>query len=62
MAYVFSPDRENRFASRNLVLALRPHMAIELFEDRNTALAWLAELKPHEDGHPVALPPGHHQS
>jgi hypothetical protein len=41
MAYVFSPDRENRFASHHFVAALRPHIAIEVFEDLETALAWL---------------------
>lgn len=45
MAYVFSPDTENRFASQDFVTALRPHMAIELFEDLNTALAWLLSHK-----------------
>ena len=45
MAYVFSPDRDNRFASQRFVEALRPHMAIELFEDSELALAWLASFK-----------------
>ena len=46
MAYLFSPDRENRFASQEFVLAVRPHMAIELFDDLDLALAWLLEQKP----------------
>ena len=45
MAYVFSPDRENRFASQELLEALRPHMAIELFEDLNLALEWLEQQR-----------------
>jgi len=45
MAYVFSPDRDNRFASQQFVEAVRPHMAIELFEDPELALAWLASFK-----------------
>jgi hypothetical protein len=45
MAYVFSPDRDNRFASQQLVESLRPHMAIELFENIELALAWLASFK-----------------
>jgi hypothetical protein len=43
MAYVFSPDRENRFASQTFVEALRPHIAIEVFEDRDAAWAWLKQ-------------------
>ena len=46
MAYVFSPDRDNRFASQQFVEALRPHMAIEIFEDLDTALAWLLSHNP----------------
>ncbi|HEX8328146.1 MAG TPA: hypothetical protein VF629_11445 [Hymenobacter sp.] len=46
MAYVFSPDTENRFASHDFVTAVRPRMAIELFDDLDTALAWL--LSQHE--------------
>ncbi|WP_201980931.1 hypothetical protein [Hymenobacter rubidus] len=41
MAYLFSPDRENLFASHQFVAALRPYMAIEQFEDVHAALAWL---------------------
>ncbi|MDO7875829.1 hypothetical protein Q5H93_13890 [Hymenobacter sp. ASUV-10] len=41
MAYVFSPDRDNRFASQEFINTIRPHMAIELFDDVDTALAWL---------------------
>ena len=41
MAYVFSPDRDNQFASQQFVAALRPHMAIEIFDDSEAALAWL---------------------
>jgi hypothetical protein len=41
MAYVFSPDRDNQFASQEFIATLRPHMAIELFDDVETALAWL---------------------
>ena len=45
MAYVFSPDRENRFASQDFVAAMRPHMAIEVFEDIATAVAWLKQQR-----------------
>ena len=41
LAYVFSPDRENRFATDQFVVAVRPHLAIELFEDVDLALKWL---------------------
>lgn len=41
MAYVFSPDRDNRFASQQFLTALRPHMAIDVFEDADAARAWL---------------------
>lgn len=41
MAYVFSPDRDNRFASQEFIDAVRPHMAIELFDDVEAALTWL---------------------
>lgn len=58
MAYVFSPDRENRFASQEFVLAVRPHMAIELFEDLDLALAWLLEQKPAGARTHAATPPG----
>ena len=60
MAYVFSPDRENRFASHQFVAALRPHMAIELFEDKDAALAWLRQQRqPCPAGsNPAALPAG----
>ncbi|MCC3151994.1 hypothetical protein Q3A66_18705 [Hymenobacter sp. BT770] len=45
MAYVFSPDRENQFATQTFVAALRPHMAIELFDNMDVALAWLHQQK-----------------
>ena len=48
MAYVFSPDRNNQFASQELVEALRPHMAIELFEDLNLALEWLEQQRQND--------------
>ena len=54
MAYVFSPDRENLFVTQEFVLAVRPHIAIELFEDLDLALAWLLEQK--EIGTPPAGP------
>lgn len=53
MAYLFSPDRENQFASYNLVAALRPHVAIELFEDLDVALAWLQQQRSGQ-GSPAA--------
>lgn len=49
MAYVYSPDRENRFASQLLVEALRPHMAIELFERLDAALVWLEAQRQHNN-------------
>ena len=52
MAYVFSPDRENRFVTQEFVLAMRPHLAIQLFDDLDLALAWL--LKQKETGTPAA--------
>ncbi|MBF9236623.1 hypothetical protein I2I05_04370 [Hymenobacter sp. BT683] len=55
MAYVFSPDRENRFATQIFVEALRPHMAIELFEDLATAMEWLKEQQHSGDDSPVVL-------
>ena len=45
MAYVFSPDRENRFVSQEFVEAISPQMAIELFDDRDLALEWLLRQK-----------------
>ncbi|MDB5234553.1 MAG: hypothetical protein JWR44_1546 [Hymenobacter sp.] len=45
LAYVFSPDRDNLFASQQFVTALRPHMAIEVFEDPKTAMAWLRTMQ-----------------
>ena len=58
MAYVFSPDRENRFASQHFVAALRPHMAIELFEDVDVALAWLQQYQPgRAESSPAVLAP-----
>ena len=41
VAYVFSPDRENQFATQKFVAALRPHLPIELFEHVPDATAWL---------------------
>ncbi|SFQ50353.1 STAS/SEC14 domain-containing protein [Hymenobacter arizonensis] len=54
MAYVFSPDRENRFASQTFVNALRPHMAIEVFEDLDLAMAWLRQQRCPENSRPAA--------
>ena len=48
LAYVFSPEREHRFASQELTEALRPHMAIELFEDLNLALEWLEQQRQND--------------
>ena len=45
MAYVFSPDRENRFVSQEFVEAMSPHIAIELFDDRDLAVEWLLRQK-----------------
>ena len=45
MAYLFSPDRENQFASHNFITALRPHLAIEQFDGLETAMAWLITQK-----------------
>jgi hypothetical protein len=56
MAYVFSPDRENQFATQTFVAALRPHMAIELFENMDVALAWLHQQKSLADSTPAVLP------
>jgi hypothetical protein len=41
MAYVFSPDRENRMVSREFVEAVRPYMAIKVFDNTDQAWAWL---------------------
>jgi hypothetical protein len=46
LAYVFSPDRDNQFASHKFVAAVRPHIPIELFETTEVALAWLEEQRP----------------
>jgi hypothetical protein len=43
MAYVFSPERENRFVSQEFILAVRPYMAIEVFDNPNRAYAWLLQ-------------------
>ena len=48
LAYVFSPEHEHRFASLELTEALRPHMAIELFEDLNLALEWLEQQRQND--------------
>ena len=45
MAYVFSPDRENRFVSQKFVEAVNSQMAIELFDDRDLAVRWLLRQK-----------------
>jgi hypothetical protein len=45
MAYLFSPDRENRFASHEFIASLRPYIAIEQFDDPETAMAWLVQQK-----------------
>ena len=45
MAYLFSPDRENQFASHEFIAALRPHIAIEQFDNLETALTWLVQQK-----------------
>ena len=42
IAYLFPPDFEHRFASQDFVEAVRPYLAIELFDDLETAVAWLA--------------------
>ena len=59
MAYVFSPDRDNQFASQELVEALRPHMAIALFEDRNLALEWLEQQRQHYKARAAATAQSH---
>lgn len=41
LAYLFSPDRQNQFATHDFMAALRPHMAIEQFEDVEAAMVWL---------------------
>ena len=56
MAYVFLPDRENQFATQSFITALRPHMAVELFENVDLALAWLQQQK-HPVGSTPAVPP-----
>ncbi len=45
MAYVFSPDRTNRFVTQEFVGAISPQMAIELFDDRDLAIEWLLRQK-----------------
>ncbi|UOQ96934.1 hypothetical protein MUN81_17025 [Hymenobacter sp. 5317J-9] len=45
MAYLFSPDRENQFASHEFIAALKPHLAIEQFDDLETAMTWLVEQR-----------------
>ena len=42
IAYVFTPKFEHRFASQGFVGAVCPYLAIELFDDLETAVAWLA--------------------
>ncbi|OGX85782.1 hypothetical protein BEN47_14405 [Hymenobacter lapidarius] len=56
LAYVFSPDLENQFATQKFVAALRPHMAIELFEDWDVALAWLQQQGGSRPAAPPPLP------
>lgn len=41
VAYVFAPSCDNLFASRQFVAALRPHLAIRLFDDLAAGAAWL---------------------
>ena len=48
MAYLFSPDRENQFASHDFMAAMRPHLAIEQFESLDAALAWLQQQRPQQ--------------
>ena len=54
MAYVFSPDRENQFATQTFVAALRPHMAIELFDELEPALDWLRQQREQAQQQPGA--------
>ena len=56
MAYVFSPDRENQFATQSFVAALRPHMAVELFDNVDVALAWLQQQNYSADSTLAVLP------
>ncbi|WP_035558490.1 hypothetical protein [Hymenobacter sp. IS2118] len=53
LAYVFSPAQENRFATQQFVEALRPHVAIELFDDPAVALDWLKKLNHPTDDAPA---------
>lgn len=46
MAYLFSPDRENQFASHEFIAALRPHIAIEQFNSPAAAMQWLVQQVP----------------
>ncbi|MBF9143299.1 hypothetical protein [Hymenobacter properus] len=46
MAYLFSPDRDNHFASHEFIAALRPHIIVEQFEDPELAMKWLAQQVP----------------
>ena len=57
MAYVFSPDWENRFVSQKFVEALQPHMAIEIFEDLDAAVAWLVLQHPPGVSNPAQQSP-----
>ncbi|GAA4371002.1 hypothetical protein GCM10023185_46040 [Hymenobacter saemangeumensis] len=41
LAYVLSPRHENGLATQQFVQAVRPHLAIELFDDLDEAVAWL---------------------
>ena len=45
MAYLFSPDRENQFASHDFIATIRPHLAIQQFDELETAMAWLITQK-----------------
>jgi hypothetical protein len=40
-AYVFSPDMHNQLAALEFFTRVRPHVAIKLFYDGDTAHAWL---------------------
>ncbi|WP_046243344.1 hypothetical protein [Hymenobacter terrenus] len=51
IAYVFSPDHANQFATQRFVEAVRPRMAIELFADLDMAVAWLVRQR-HDGGIP----------
>lgn len=48
LAYLFSPDRENQFASHDFMAAMRPHLAIEQFESLEEALVWLQQQRPQQ--------------